>query len=98
MWLPIYPQMYFEKNGYEPDDNYSLTPKSKLIVKPLSCIAPELMPASHTNCYHNNFAIGLNKYFPEPMVWDITEVLRLYCQKKQNYFLASQPIRASTDR
>ncbi|MCU4165871.1 DUF6371 domain-containing protein [Carboxylicivirga caseinilyticus] len=67
------PKMYFEKNGYEPDDYYTLTPKSKTIVKPPSCINPKLMLASLANYHQNNFAIGLSKYFPERMVWEVLQ-------------------------
>ncbi|MCW3807427.1 DUF6371 domain-containing protein [Plebeiibacterium marinum] len=67
------PKMYFEKNGYEPDDYYTLTPKSKTIVKPPSCIDPKLMLTSLTNYHQNNFAIGLSKLFPEHMVWEVLQ-------------------------
>nr|WP_321452951.1 DUF6371 domain-containing protein [uncultured Carboxylicivirga sp.] len=65
--------MYFEKNGFEPDDYYAPTPKSRIIVKPPSCIDEKLLTASLTNYHQNNFAIGLSKYFPEHMVWEVLQ-------------------------
>ena len=69
------PKMYFEKNGYEPDELNKPLAKPKQIIKPPSWIDKKLMQASLTNYHQNNFAIGLTKYFPERM---IVEVLRKY--------------------
>ncbi|PWD99354.1 DUF6371 domain-containing protein [Marinilabilia rubra] len=69
------PKLYFEKNGYESDDFHKPAPKTKIIIKPPSCIDKKLMQASLTSYHQNNFAIGLSKYFPERMV---VEVLRKY--------------------
>ncbi len=69
------PKMYFEKNGYEQDDLHTPIPKPKSIIKPPSCIDRKLMLASLTNYHQNNFAIGLFKFFPKPLV---IEVLQKY--------------------
>ncbi len=67
------PKMYFEKNGYEPDDFNMPVSKPKTISKPPSCIDKKLMQASLTNYHQNNFAIGLSKYFPERIVWEVLQ-------------------------
>jgi len=67
------PKLYFEKNGYEPDDSHELAPKTKIIIKPPSCIDKKLMQASLTSYHQNNFAIGLAKYFPERMVMEVLQ-------------------------
>ncbi len=67
------PKMYFEKNGYEPDDFKIPPPKTKPIIKPPSCIDKKLMLASLTNYHQNNFAIGLTKYFPEHLVLEVLQ-------------------------
>ncbi|MBR8536111.1 hypothetical protein KDU71_11130 [Carboxylicivirga sediminis] len=67
------PKMYFEKNGYEPDDYIKPTLKPKPIIKPPSCIDKELMLSSLTNYHQNNFAIGLSKYFPEHLVLEVLQ-------------------------
>jgi hypothetical protein len=68
-------KMYFEKNGYEQDDLHTPIPKPKSIIKPPSCIDRKLMLASLINYQENNFAIGLFKFFPKPLV---IEVLQKY--------------------
>ncbi|TLX70749.1 hypothetical protein E9993_21770 [Labilibacter sediminis] len=67
------PKMYFEKNGYEPDDFNKPASKPKPIIKPPSCIDKKLMQASLTNYRQNNFAIGLTKYFPERIVMEVLQ-------------------------
>jgi len=67
------PKMYFEKNGYQPDDFHKPALKPKTIIKSPSCIDKKLMQASLTNYHKNNFAIGLTKYFPEYLVLEVLQ-------------------------
>nr|WP_321451347.1 DUF6371 domain-containing protein [uncultured Carboxylicivirga sp.] len=67
------PKMYFEKKGYESDEYYVSTPKTKTIVKPPSYIDKKLMLTSLTNYHQNNFAMGLSKYFPRRRVWEVLQ-------------------------
>lgn len=76
------PKMYFNKNGYEPDNFYSPPPKTEAIVKSPSCIDSKYLRMSLRNYHQNNFAIGLSRYFPEDMV---IEVLRKYCVGTARY-------------
>jgi len=67
------PKLYFERNGFKPDDINAPVLKQKPIIKPPSCIDRKLMLTSLTNYHQNNFTVGLSKYFPEHMVLEVLQ-------------------------
>lgn len=69
------PKMYFEKNGYKFDDFNKPIPKPLVQNDRPSFIDKTLLKKSLSNYHQNNFAIGLSRYFPWPIV---VEVLQKY--------------------